>query len=158
MDHKHFFEMPGAESRSDDTRATPEEQELMDRVAGLIVRRGLTVPAIMFFETVKPLNWIGSQGMLMAEPFMWAVNPLLHAMFGLKHEDYLKFQKMMEKRDNVENLIQTIEKLDAESKVKEDEMRGRLKAERKGIRLKRRAKRQRFIRRLFGRERAEDLR
>lgn len=142
---------------SEDTKPTPEEQELMDRVAKLIVRKGLTVPAIMFFETVKPLNWIGSQGMIVLEPFAWAVNPVLYALFRLKHEDYLKFQRLMEKRHNVENLLLTIEKFDAEAKDREDELRRVLKAKKKELKIQRIAKRQKFLRKLLGREKPEDL-
>jgi hypothetical protein len=141
----------------EDTKATPEEQELLDRVAKLIVRKGLTVPAIMFFETVKPLNWIGSQGMIFIEPAVWAVNPVLNAMFGLKHEDYLKFQRLMEKRHNMENLLLTIEKFDAEAKIKEDEFKREQKIKSKELKAKRRAKRAKFFRKLLGRERPEDL-
>lgn len=142
---------------SEDTKPTPEEQELMDRVAKLIVRKGLSVPAIMFFETVKPLNWIGSQGMIFLEPFAWAANPVLYALFRLKHEDYLKIQRMMEKRHNVENLLLTIEKFDAEARDKEDELRRELKAKKKELKARRRAKRQKFFRKLLGREKPEDL-
>jgi hypothetical protein len=152
-----LYNMPGSRKPDDNTAPTPEEQELMDRVARLVVRRGLTVPAIMFFETVKPLNWLGSQGMIVAEPFVWAINPLLHAMFGLKHEDYLKFQRAMEKRHNMENLILTIERFDAEHKIKEDEIRRQLKTKKKELRATRKAKRQKFFRKLFGREQAGDL-
>lgn len=141
----------------EDTRATPEEQELLDRVAKLIVRKGLTVPAIMFFETVKPLNWIGSQGMIFIEPAVWAVNPVLNAMFGLKHEDYLKFQRLMEKRYNMENLLLTIEKFDAEAKIKEEEFKREQKARNKELKAKRKARRTKFFRKLLGRERPEDL-
>ena len=154
MSHRHFFEMPESKKPDDDTAATPEEQELMDSVARLIVRRGLTIPAILFFETTKPLNWIASQGMIFMEPAVWAVNPVLNALFGLKHEDYLKFQRMMEKRHNMENLLLTIEKFDAEAKIKEGEARKILKEKKKELKAKRKAKRQKFLRKLFGREKA----
>jgi len=156
LSHKEFFEIPGSRKPDDDTSATPEEQELLDRVAKLIVRKGLTIPAIMFFETVKPLNWISSQGMIVAEPFVWGISPVLNAMFGLKHEDYLKFQRLLEKRHNMENLLLTIEKFDAEAKIKEDEIKKRFKAERKEIRAKRKEKLRKFFRKVFGREQASD--
>jgi len=153
---KDIFGYPSSKE-PDDTQATPEEQELLDRVARLIVRKGLTVPAIMFFETVKPLNWIGSQGMIFIEPAVWAVNPVLHALFGLKHDDYLKFQRLMEKRHNMENLLLTIEKFDAEAKIKEDELKREQKARIKELKARRRARRTKFFRKLFGQERPEDL-
>jgi len=148
---------PNKSAGSDDTKPTPEEQELIDRVAKLVVRKGLTVPAILFFETSKPLNWIGSQGMIILEPFVWAINPFLYAFFRLKHEDYLKFQRLIEKRHNVENLLLAIEKFDSQARIKEDEIRRELKIKKKELRAKRKAKRQKFFRKLFGREKPEDL-
>ena len=156
MSPDEFQNMPGSHRPDNDSAPTPEEQELMDRVAKLIVRRGLSIPAIMFFESIKPLNWLGSQGMIVAEPFVWAVSPLLHTMFGLKHKDYLTFQRAMEKRHNMENLILTIEKIDAEYQIKEDEIKKQIKAEKKVLRAKRKAKLQKFFRKLFGREQAGD--
>ena len=53
----------------EDKALTPEEQELLNRVAAKIVQKQMTVPAILFLESVKPLNWIGSQVMVFLDPF-----------------------------------------------------------------------------------------
>ena len=143
--------MPGDQPSKDDTKPTAEEQELMDRFAKWIVRRGLTVPAIIFFETTKPLNWIGSQAMLVAEPAAWALAPFMQAFFGMKHEDYLKFQKMMEKRHNMENLLLTIEKFDAEAKIKNDEIKLKRQAEKKMLKAQKKAEGRDFMGRFFRR-------
>ncbi len=113
MGIKDVFSIPGGKGE-ESTKATPEEQELMDRIAKRIVKWGMTVPAIMFLESVKPLNYIGSQVMVFFEPFVGAI-------FDLK--DYSLFQQMMEKRHNVENLLLTIEKFDAEALAKEKELK-----------------------------------
>lgn len=113
MGIRDIFKIPDGNSE-DSTKPTPEEQELMDRIAKRIVKWGMTVPAIMFLESVKPLNYIGSQVMVFFEPFVGAI-------FDLK--DYTRFQQMMEKRHNVENLLLTIEKFDAEAQALERELK-----------------------------------
>jgi len=119
----------------------PEEQELMRRIAQKVVDRGMTVPAILFLESVKPLNYIGSQVMVFMEPFMQAILRSVN--------DYNLFQRMMEKRDNVERLLQKIEELDAIHVQKERESKKKYKAEKK-------VKRSRLWRKLLGRELPED--
>jgi hypothetical protein len=122
---------------------TPEERELIRRIAQKIVDRGMTVPAILFLESVKPLNYIGSQVLVFMEPFMHAILKSVN--------DYNLFRRMMEKRDNVERLLQKIEELDAVQVQKEREIKKKYKAEKK-------AKRKRFWRKLLGRELPEDTR
>ena len=46
-----------------------EQEALLTKVATEIVRRRLTVPAILFLETCKPLNFIGSQMLIALKPF-----------------------------------------------------------------------------------------
>jgi hypothetical protein len=147
-----FYKMPGSDKPDNGSGITDEEQALIDRFAHWVVRRGLTVPAIMFIETGKPLNWLGSQAMLIGEPAVWGLEPLLKAVFGLHHKDYLTFQKLLEKRHSMEAIIQTIEKFDAEARIEEDKVRRQTKEKRKEIRHRRKARRQKLLRRLLGRE------
>ena len=129
-----------------------EETELLRKIAQKVVDMRMTVPAILFLESVKPLNYIGSQVMVFFEPFVGALfNFRTMNMQGMKLNEYDLFRRMMEKRDNVERLLQKIEELDAIQFQKEREIRKKYKAEKK-------AKRRRFWRRLLGRERSEDLR
>ena len=129
-----------------------EEIELLRKIAQKVVDMRMTVPAILFLESVKPLNYIGSQVMVFFEPFVGALfNFRTMNMQGMKLNEYDLFRRMMEKRDNVERLLQKIEELDAIQFQKEREIRKKYKAEKK-------AKRRRFWRRLLGRERSEDLR
>lgn len=141
----------------DNTLPTPDEQALIDRFAQWIVRRSLTVPAIMAIESTKPLNWIGSQMMLMGEPAAWAIEPFLKAAFGFNHKDYLNMQKLMEKRQSMESVLLAIEKYDADYKIKEDEIKKADNARKKELRAKRKAKRQKLFRKIFGSEKPEDL-
>ncbi len=84
-----------------------EQEALLTKVATEIVRRRLTVPAILFLETCKPINFIGSQMLI-------ALNPFVTSIFNTA--EYQKFALIIEKDANVELLTQLIEKLDGEEK------------------------------------------
>ena len=84
-----------------------EQDALLTQLAKAIVSRRLTVPAILFLEICKPINFIGSQILI-------ALNPFVQAIFSTAN--YQKFALIIEKDANVELLIQLIEKLDAEEK------------------------------------------
>jgi len=116
---------------------TEQERDLIKRIAQKVVERGMTVPAILFLESVKPLNYIGSQVLVFLEPFMHAILKSV--------TDYNLFRRMMEKRDNVERLLQKIEELDAIQVQKEKELKKKHKAQNKG-------KWRRRWRKLFGME------
>lgn len=77
-----------------------EQRALLEKVATWIVRRGLTTPAILFLETGKPLNFLGSQLLIGLSPFIQAI---------FKGDEYQKFALILEKDANVELLIELIE-------------------------------------------------
>ncbi|MBI1926709.1 hypothetical protein HYR99_21010 [Candidatus Poribacteria bacterium] len=83
------------------------QQTLLERVARQVVKRRLTVPAILFLEVCKPLNFLGSQALI-------AFNPFVGSIFNTA--DYQKFALVIEKDANVELLIRLIEDLDREEK------------------------------------------
>jgi hypothetical protein len=124
----------------DSKELTPEEAELLRKLAQKVVDWHMTVPAILFLESVKPLNWIGSQTMVFFEPFVSAI-------FSVK--DYNIARQMMERRENVERLLQKIEELDAIQLEQERQQKKKLKSEK-------RARRKRFFRKFFGRETPQD--
>jgi hypothetical protein len=106
-----------------DTGKIPEdEMRVMDRLAERVVRWKMTVPAIIFLESVKPLNYIGSQALVFFEP-------MVQTLFNLK--DYDTFRRAMERRENVEVLLQKIEAADAVESQREREYKKRLKQARK---------------------------
>jgi len=84
-----------------------EAEKLLGDIAQEIVERGLVAPAIFYLEIAKPLSFIGSQLMVMA-------NPLVQMLFSSKN--YWKFTVLMEKRENVELLIREIERRNNEYK------------------------------------------
>ena len=95
----------------DGNMPSPERQaELLSKIADQIVKRKLTVPAIMFFESVKPLSFIGSQGMVFLQPIVQAF---------LNRREYDEITLMMESRENVEKLLLEIERQEAEWQARE---------------------------------------
>jgi len=130
----------GQELPPDKDALKPEEAELLQKIAAKVVRWQMTVPAILFLESVKPLNWIGSQAMVFFEPFVSAI-------FNVT--EYNTFRGMMERRENVERLLQKIEELDAVQMEKEWEIKKAKKAEKKN-------KHPGFLRRIMGRKKSSD--
>ena len=103
--------------------ALPEEEAaVLDKVAHQVVKRGMTVPAIIFFESVKPMNFIGSQAMVFFEP-------IVQGLFEFK--DYTTLRQALEKRTTLELLIQRIEALDAIHLAREKRIKAFYKLEKK---------------------------
>jgi len=96
-----MFELDIFERGISDERRT----ELIDKIAKKIVDMRMTVPAILFLESVKPLSFIGSQVMVFFQP-------IFRTFFSL-HE-YDEIALMLEERGNVERLILAIERIDSE--------------------------------------------
>jgi len=99
-----------------------EEDRVLDKVAKKVVMWHMTTPAIMFLESVKPLNYIGAQTMVFFEP-------IIQTIFNFT--DYDTFRAAMERRENVENLLQKIEKFDAVAFEREKAIKKFMKAEKK---------------------------
>jgi hypothetical protein len=99
-----------------------EEEAVLDKVARKIVDRRMAVPAIVFLESVKPLNFIGSQAMVFFEP-------IVQALFNFK--DYDTFRCALEKRESIEILLLKIEEYDADVAQREKRIKKFLKAEKK---------------------------
>ena len=84
---------------------SPERQkELLTKIADQIVKRKMTTPAILFFESVKPLSFVGSQALVFLQPIIQAF---------LNRREYDEIVLMMEERENVEKLLLEIENQEA---------------------------------------------
>jgi hypothetical protein len=106
---RDMFSMgPGASGG--EAELTPRQDEILTKIAQKVVHWKMSVPAILFLESVKPLNYVGSQMMAFFEP-------MFQAVFSWK--DYDEFRMMMEERGTVERLLQRIERLDSEAEEKE---------------------------------------
>lgn len=121
MSFRDMFSL-GPASRGEKQKLTPQQEEILDKIAKKVVHWKMSVPAILFLESVKPLNYIGSQMMAFFEPFV-------QTLFSWK--DYEEFRKMMEERGTLELLLLRIEEFEAEAEKKEKEEKKRLKEERK---------------------------
>ena len=101
----------------------PEEEDaVLEKVAKRIIMWRMAVPAILFLESSRPVNYIGAQMLVFIEP-------MVQTVFDFK--DYDTFRIAMERRENVENLLQKIEKYDAILFEREKAIKKFMKAEKK---------------------------
>jgi hypothetical protein len=99
-----------------------EESAVLDKLAKKVVEKGMTVPAIIFLESVKPLNFIGSQAMVFFEP-------IVQTLFNTRDYDILR--QALEKRHTIEILLLKIEALDAVALAREKRIKAFYKQEKK---------------------------
>jgi hypothetical protein len=97
---------------SGEVEPASEDEELIRKVAERIVRMRMTVPAIFFLESSKPLAFLGSQLLIFLEPFV-------QTLFNIRQ--YQRFALLMEDRDNWEKMIRKVEDLEAEYSEREKE-------------------------------------
>ena len=88
-----------------------EVKEKLTKFAKKIVDRGMAVPSIFFLEMGKYASFIGSQTMIFFGPILTAF---------IKSEKYYNFAEILEDKNNIEFLLQEIERLSlSHSKLKE---------------------------------------
>jgi hypothetical protein len=104
-----------------------EDQELINKVAGKIVRMRMTVPAIFFLESSKPLAFLGSQLLIFFEPF-------IQTLFNIRQ--YQRFALLMEHHENWERLIRRMEDLEAEYTEREKKAKKEEKQQKKALKQK----------------------
>lgn len=108
-----------------DLEGTEDYSDLMEKIAKSIVQRQLTVPAIIFLESIKPLSFLGNQMLIFANPVVSLV---------VQSGNYYKFIRMIENRENIEKLTIMIEEenaLDVQSRRELKETRRKEKRGRK---------------------------
>ena len=91
---RRAFALDAAEELSSDDAA------FLDRLAEAVARRGMTAPALLFLETMRPLDFVGSQFVLFAAP-------LLDALWI--PEERRRLAALLERRGAVEELMRRIE-------------------------------------------------
>ena len=79
---------------------TEDDRALIAKLSDWLVERRLETPAVLFLESVRPLSFVGAQGMYVLEPFA-------RAIFNVK--DYERLARMLERRENLELLVRAIE-------------------------------------------------
>ena len=83
-----------------------EAAAAVDRVARFVVRFGLTIPAILALESMRPLSFVGSQ-------FMHVLSPSVSAVLSTSEWDAMA--ALLEDRRGMDYLIGHIEKLNKET-------------------------------------------
>ena len=81
-----------------------EETEIIEKVAEKIHQHKMEAPSILLLETSKPLSFIASQ---LGRLYLATILPLLKEDLGVPAE---KILVVFEKRENIERLLQLIEK------------------------------------------------
>jgi hypothetical protein len=120
MSFKRWFDArAGAEEKQEPL--TEKEAAIMEKIANKVVEWKMTAPAIIFLESVKPLNYIGAQALVFFEPFV-------QTLFNIA--EYDTFREMMERRETMEQLLLKIEEVDAAALAREREARQKRRAAR----------------------------
>jgi hypothetical protein len=78
-----------------------EDRALLDELADRIARRRLVAAALMFFESVKPLNFVTSQMLVF-------FRPMVQALWSEPHR-YDQVARLLEQRGTVELLLRRLE-------------------------------------------------
>ncbi len=98
---RHAFDLDGPHGALSD-----EDRALLKRLALAIVARRMGMPATLFLNSVKPLNYVGSQAMAFLRPFL---TPLFN------RADYQRLTEIFERRTGISALTDAIERAMAQA-------------------------------------------
>ena len=93
---KHAFAL----SSKNEPDPSEEQKMVVEKVCKEISRRHLTTPALIFLESFRPLNYIGSQVLHFFHPFISAIT---------NAHGYRIFTEFLEKRSSIDYLYNRIE-------------------------------------------------
>ena len=79
---------------------SPPDLALMERVAAAIVKRGMAAPAMVFLESMAPMNYLGSQALHVLTPIIECALP---------SKDLEQVARLLERRDTIPRLIAIID-------------------------------------------------
>jgi hypothetical protein len=96
---------------------TEQERTLLDRLADALVKRRLTSAALFFFESLKPMGFLGSQMMVLMRPLIALAWPKIEQASGLGPRSisepalssWDRLQNLLERRGAVELLLRRLE-------------------------------------------------
>lgn len=111
---RHAF----AVEKYSESSLSSEDKDTIISLAKRIHGRGMTAPAILWAESHRYLNFIGSQVLVMFQPIFDMTNPFLNSLLGrfgihIPSEEYPKLYTALEKRYSIEYFIQQLEALSA---------------------------------------------
>ncbi len=87
-------------TKSEAQKFSTEDVALMERIAAIIVTRGMAAPATVFLESMGPMNFLGSQA-------LHFLTPILDCAFNTKEVEQVA--RLLECRETVTRLITIIE-------------------------------------------------
>ena len=87
-------------THSDGQPLTMDDLALMERIADVLVRRGMAAPATVFLESMGPMNFLGSQA-------LHFLTPIIDCAFDSKEVEQVA--RLLERRETIARLIAVIE-------------------------------------------------
>ena len=93
--------------RSDQSAFTTDDLALLERIADAIVTRRMAAPAMLFLESMGPMNFLGSQA-------LHFLAPLVECVFS--SSELAQIARLLERRDSLQRLTALIEAKTAVSK------------------------------------------
>ncbi len=87
-------------TQSDRQPLSMDDLALMERIADVLVRRGMAAPATVFLESMGPMNFLGSQA-------LHFLTPIIDCAFDAKEIDQVA--RLLERRETMSRLIAVIE-------------------------------------------------
>ena len=82
-----------------------EDRRIIEKTARRLVEMRLAAPALFMLESMRPLSFVASQGLLFLQPIVESF---------LTVPEYQSFQRMLEKRENIDRLVEHIEQYEDE--------------------------------------------
>ncbi len=82
------------------TAPSGEDLALLERIAEVLVRRGMAAPAAVFLESMGPMSYLGSQA-------LHVLAPIIDCAFDAKEVEQVA--RLLERRDTVSRLIAIVE-------------------------------------------------
>ena len=104
---KHAFALGPPEAEP-----TERQRQIVDGVCDAIVRRRMAMPARMFLETCRPLNFMGAQALHFFGPFISALTDA---------DGHRQFAAFLEQRGSIDYICRRLEQLEADRAVAADE-------------------------------------
>ncbi len=80
-----------------------QDIKFLKNLAHRIINSGLITPAVFFLEIIKPMSLLGSHALIF-------LGPILNSF--IQSEDYYRKIEVFEKPENIELLLEMIEKID----------------------------------------------
>ena len=90
---------------------TLSDKQILTKFSKKIIDHGMSVPTILFLETVKYVSFIGSQMLVFFGPLITAF---------IRSEPYYRITDLLEDRKNIEFIMTEIERMEAENKEGEN--------------------------------------